>query len=266
MKIGERHIEIRTLLKKVVPFARILWGLRRLEEPLRYLSWYLKRGSPDQVQFKNGLRINFSSNAHDLITVAVVFLQKDYGAIDRQSVVIDIGANIGTFALYAAQCGAAKVFAVEPNKEAFDILCQNVAENRLGDVIYPVNCAISDVAGDVGIPKTSSPYNQIVEIGDNTNVCLADYDIIAADTLSNFMEERKIGKVDLLKLDCEGAEFSILPSLSDGTWEKILKVRMEYHMEPQALVELSREKNFDVVHWRKRTKTKGDLWLRNRAS
>ena len=51
MKIGERNFEIRSLHKKVVPFARILWGLRRLEEPLRYLSWYLKRGSPDQVQF-----------------------------------------------------------------------------------------------------------------------------------------------------------------------------------------------------------------------
>ena len=101
--------------------------------------------------------------------------------VDRQSVVMDIGANIGTFALYAAQCGASKVFAIEPNKESFDVLCKNIADNHLRDVIHPVNCAIGGSIGQVGIPKGSSPYNQILEQDNDTTS--TDYDMVAVSTL-----------------------------------------------------------------------------------
>ena len=266
MKVGDRNLQVRRLHQKVIPFAKILLGIRHLEKPIQYISCYLRRESPDQIRFKDGLRINFSSNPHDIVSVAVVFLQKDYGTVDRQSVVMDIGANIGTFALFAAQCGASKVFAFEPNKEAYGVLCKNIKDNNFDDVIHPFNCAISDSIGQVCIPRNSSPYNKIVEQGNDTETAPTDYDMVAADTVGNFMHKHSINHIDLIKMDCEGAEFSILPSLSDDTWTRISKIRMEYHRDPEPLIDLSHMNNFNIDRLKRRTKTKGDMWLTNGAT
>ena len=266
MRIGDRDLKISDLHKKVIPFARILWGIRNLENPIHYLLCYLKRESPGQVRFKNGLKINLSSNPHDTISVAVVFLQKNYGTVEPHSVVMDIGANIGTFSLYAAYCGASTVFAIEPNKEAYEVLCKNIKDNKFDEIIYPVNCAISDSVGQVGIPKNSSPYNKTIEPSVVANHTSTDYDMVAADSISNFMKTNDVKHIDLLKMDCEGAEFSILPSFSKDTWDKISKIRMEYHQDPKKLIDLSHRHNFSVVRMVKHSETNGDLWLTNCAT
>ena len=73
------------------------------------------------------MTVCLSSHPHDLITVFVIFFHKDYGTIPEQSIVLDIGAHIGALSLYAARRGASKVYAFEPNREAYDVLCRNIA-------------------------------------------------------------------------------------------------------------------------------------------
>jgi len=92
------------------------------------LSHYINKNSTLDIplEFRNGLKIQLSNHPHDLITVFVVFVKKDYGDVLKNNIVVDIGANIGAFSLLAAKMGAKKVFAYEPNQVAFEVLQNNI--------------------------------------------------------------------------------------------------------------------------------------------
>lgn len=48
-------------------------------------------------------------------------------------------------------------------------------------------------------------------------------------TLKEFMQKKNIKKIDLLKMDCEGAEYEIIESLSLEDLFKIKRIVMEVH-------------------------------------
>jgi FkbM family methyltransferase len=58
----------------------------------------------------------------------------------------DIGANIGAYSLVAAKChgGKVKICAFEPSFLNFAQLCRNIALNDCGEVIFPLNIALSE--------------------------------------------------------------------------------------------------------------------------
>ena len=70
--------------------------------------------------FRNGIKFKTEENV-DVATIAVIFLKKDYGNIKRNSTVIDIGANIGVFSVYAGLRNC-KVYAYEPMPNTFMVL------------------------------------------------------------------------------------------------------------------------------------------------
>tara|TARA_Y100000992_G_C20962862_1_gene349037 strand:- start:179 stop:454 length:276 start_codon:yes stop_codon:yes gene_type:complete len=68
------------------------------KNPLKIIYHYLLKTSPKFINLRNGITIYTSSNPHDIITFVVIFAKRDYGKIKKNSVVVDIGANIGVFA------------------------------------------------------------------------------------------------------------------------------------------------------------------------
>ncbi len=72
-----------------------------------------------------------------------VIVQDQYGAgAVRGKVVVDAGANIGVFTLYALALGARKVYAFEAVSETYKMLGGNLALNRVGGRIRAVNTAL----------------------------------------------------------------------------------------------------------------------------
>ena len=66
-------------------------------------------------------------------------------------------------------------------------------------------------------------------------------------TLSNFIRNENINRIDLLKLDCEGHEMEVLMGIEDEHWAKIHAIVMEIHdIESRAEIveELLRNKGF----------------------
>ena len=59
-------------------------------------------------------------------------------------VLLDIGANIGVYTIYAAAVHGLRVIAVEPSTENFANLCRNIRENNIGHLVYPFCMAASD--------------------------------------------------------------------------------------------------------------------------
>jgi FkbM family methyltransferase len=83
----------------------------------------------------------------DAVFALVRWLRRQPG--DR-CVIVDIGANIGTTAIPFAGEGF-KVLAVEPVPATFAMLEENVRVNGLGDTVYRVRSAVSEVPGEVSM-------------------------------------------------------------------------------------------------------------------
>lgn len=83
----------------------------------------------------------------DIAIVEEIFTENVYqvGEDDiKDKIVLDLGANIGAFSLYAAALGAKKVYAFEPNPNNYAVLLNNIAINGFEEIIYPIKKAVSD--------------------------------------------------------------------------------------------------------------------------
>lgn len=120
-----------------------------VQNPVAFLWHYVTKTSPASrvVRFRDGLTIHLPGEAEDVVTVFLVFMRRDYGFVPAGSNVVDIGANIGVFSLYAAHQGAARVIACEPGHDTSELLKKNIEANSLGDVITLVKEAVTSSAG-----------------------------------------------------------------------------------------------------------------------
>ena len=161
--------------------------------------------------------------------------------------VIDAGAWIGDFSAYASTKKAV-VYAFEPAKESFSLLCETAKLNE--DRIIPVQKGLSCAEGEVSMSIDSwSGGNSIVMERS------AEKEIIHLTTIDRFVEENKLEKVDFIKADIEGAERDMLRGATNvlKTFSPKLAI-CTYHLpdDPQVLEQIIKEANpnYTVVHLR----------------
>jgi len=243
---------------------RYLWWFARaallLRRPARFLLHYLRRTSPEDrsVELRDGTRIELSGHPHDVITLFVIFVREDYGRLAAPRTVVDVGANIGAFSLYAARAGAQTVLAYEPNAATFGCLLRNVAGNRLEGVIRPQRLAVAREAGaSVRFPAAPSAYNRI-----GAESAPGGYECVATTSLARILERDAPQGIDLLKLDCEGAEYDILLG-NEAALARVGEIRMEYHDgREKELVDLFGRCGFRIALVRADGPANGTLWAR----
>lgn len=134
-------------------------------------------------------------------------------------VIIDIGANIGSFSLFAAYHGAT-VYAIEPEPHNLEALKYNIEINNMQDKVYPCSYAISD-------------YKGVAVISDEGGgATIKDDGIFGAEVevmpLNNFFDLYNIQEVDVLKIDVEGAEPEIILGASKENLQKCKYITMEF--------------------------------------
>ena len=183
-----------------------------------------------KIELKNK-KIKLNNASFSLINDIYINDQYNLKKINiKNKIVIDIGANIGSFSLYAAALGAKKVYAFEPVKATYELLKENIRNNNFGDIIIPINKALGEKeetkqiffsnAGDVG-----ATMNQQMR---KDNVKSINIDIIPLD---KFIKENKISRVDFIKMDVEGYEEQVLLGAKETIkkWKPILSFSA-YHL------------------------------------
>ena len=122
---------------------------------------------------------------------------------------IDAGANIGYYTIMAAGLvgNAGHVYAFEPDAVAFRYLRFNVERNTQGQVT-PVHQALSNG------PGTSCFNPSALEGGFISTLPRAGSTTIETESLDRFIEARDWPRVDVVKLDVEGAEASVLQGMT----------------------------------------------------
>jgi FkbM family methyltransferase len=241
-----------------VYFFKCFWIFKK---PLSFILSYIRMIPPSGgvIELRNGIQIHLSSHPHDVVTVFIIFIRNDYGVVPPRSTVIDIGANIGVYSLYAASCGACRVIAFEPNTEAFRCLQHNIRVNHLETVIEPRRFAVAGSAGKrMRFPKNASPYNSFLR-GESAK----EYEFVKTIDLMNIMED--FDHVDLLKMDCEGAEWDILRGAGHDVLDRIGAIRMEYHLgQRDQIAGFLQQNGFSLIHLAG-TKDAGTMWLAKRG-
>lgn len=238
----------------------------------------LKKGAAEYI-FRNGIQIK-AEDPVSAATIVVVFIKKDYGNIHDDSVVIDVGANIGVYSIFAAAARNTTVYAYEPAPKNFYLLEENIRLNKLENRIFPFNFGIAakkekrklylgESPFHSFLPAKESPFNALYHnIEENRK---QKYSEINCISLKDVFEENKIGRCDLLKIDCEGAEYEILYNLPDEYFRKIKEIRLEYHNylnnkknTGDSLRRFLEEKGFAVLKNKKTSNSQGDLWFKKK--
>jgi len=166
------------------------------------------------------------------VTDSVLLSIRPFVAAD--AVCLDVGANIGLYSLALATVAPqGKVYAFEPSPTTFDYLHHNVDCNGLANV-ESFKLALGDqAAGTVhfhDIPFfTAGSF--AVEDGSflTSDVLGSNYFEAPATTLDAFVAEKGIDRVDLIKIDVEGAELSVLDGARKTLSSMQPKVVLEFN-------------------------------------
>lgn len=149
----------------------------------------------------------------------IFFTSIPYYKPPANAIVIDVGAHIGTFCLLMAhKSPQGKFFAIEPAQDSFDILEKNITENNLLRKLVPCRFALSDSNSKVKLFHDEYSGNWGHSIVSELS---KTYEEVEAMTLDSFFEQYRISYCDLIKLNCEGAEFRIIEHVSTKTLNKI---------------------------------------------
>jgi FkbM family methyltransferase len=150
-----------------------------------------------------------------------VVLQDEYRAdrIANDAVVIDAGANIGAFTVFAAlRAPEGRVYAFEPTKITFDTLERNT---KPYSHVIAIHSALGNRVGNAEllIESASGEGNSLAEA--NLAGSYSGKETVPVTTIDAFVRERHLPRVDFIKIDTEGFEKEIL----EGAQETLQKFR-----------------------------------------
>jgi len=165
------------------------------------------------------------------------------GDFAKGDVVVDIGANIGAFALWAVRCGATRVVAYEPENDNYACLRGNLDLNPgLRGAVEAVLRGVWSTATTLQVVGRHGGAQTHAEAGGT----------VAADSLDELFEGHAIEACAFLKLDVEGAEYPIFDGAASATLDRCRRIALEFHAAPEdrlgrLLTKLTRTHKLEVL-------------------
>ena len=157
-----------------------------------------------------------------------IFLDKEYEyeniKVEENDIVLDLGANIGIFSLYAESKKSKHIYSFEPIKEYYEMLKENLKNYKN---IQFFNSAISYKTGKSKIVRNFDNNTILTEVYDQFGIKNENKTEIDTLSINDFIDN--IEKIDFMKLDIEGSEYDIFENITNYNLNKISKIVCEYH-------------------------------------
>lgn len=161
--------------------------------------------------------------------------------MSADAVFFDVGANYGLYALMAATTSGdrAQVYAFEPQPALSRSLVASLKFNRLENVVV-TRAAVSSISGKLTffVPRTGSGVGSILR-DYAAQQSETDAVEVAAVTLDDFARTNAISRVDIMKIDVEGAELDVLQGAA--SFLRNYQPIVWFEVNPPALVAAGRE-------------------------
>ncbi|HEY6323999.1 MAG TPA: amino acid adenylation domain-containing protein, partial [Thermoanaerobaculia bacterium] len=218
-----------------------------------------------RLRLPTGLEVLYQSRVEAEHLFADIFEQRAYLrhgiALADGDCVFDVGANIGLFSLFAAQCcRGARIYAFEPAPPLYEILRANTAGRGLPVKTFNVGIAAAAGVRELTFYPESSGMSSFhadleeeqavlrvllddqrrrgalgsAELARHAEDLLAErFQAVAfrcpVRTLSEVIREEGIECIDLLKVDVQKSELEVLAGLAEEDWTKVRQVVAEVH-------------------------------------
>ncbi len=236
-------------------------------------------------ELPNGLTIFHQNQSETEFVYDEIFTNQTYLkhgiTLCNEDCVFDVGANIGLFTLFVGQrYQNATIYAFEPIPPVFESLQLNTTLYGLNARLF--ECGLAEKAKQEAF--TFYPHNTVVS-GSSTNAEevrqvvksfllnqqelrdvhapgeLVD-ELLEARletkeytcqlrTLSEIIKENGVERIDLLKIDVEKSEQSVLEGIEDNDWPKIQQLVIEVHDiggRLETIANLLRTRGYEVHH------------------
>ncbi len=155
-----------------------------------------------------------------------VFIDKFYDKelTSQKPLIVDVGGNQGYFSLrYRQLYPQAVIYTFEPDPTNFDRLNRNVKESPSGHIhAFMMGMGNETRTEKLFLHPTNLGGHSIVQETDNQ-----PFEEIRIIGIEEAFETYQWKQVDLLKLDCEGAEFEIIMALNETLAKKIQTIVYE---------------------------------------
>jgi len=206
----EEHLGHSGVVKLEIDFGNIV-------EPVVINNSIFKSSFDDRSNFYTFKEIFYDKIYHDEVV-----------KVEENDIVVDIGANIGFFTVYANQFNPKKIICLEPDIRSYLTLLEHT---KKFDNVDCYNLAISDEIGIV-----SFCYSDIISAGSHlkkfrdliSGEINLETNVLAID-LEKLFDLFNLTHIDFLKIDCEGGEKDVFKTIKNSTLKKIKKISLEFH-------------------------------------
>jgi FkbM family methyltransferase len=218
-------------------------GLRYLLYPLIYINYVRKGEKIKKVTYNSQYKLwcytvgrfsFFSSSPGWVYSFNYLFrILKQISCYaylpQKGDIVLDVGAGLGEETLIMADLvgNNGKVFSIEANPRVFSALEYIVKNNGLTNVLL-FNNALSDKNEMISIEDSVESADSFLANSVNNTRNSQNKMNVQALTLDSFIEGNKIEKIDLLRVNIEGAEQLMIKGMESGI-EKIKNIAISCH-------------------------------------
>jgi len=175
------------------------------------------------------------------------FLQS---AIKPGMTVVDVGVNKGYYSLLAASLlqGKGRVLSFEPSPENCRWIRRSIAANGY-ECVSLFEMALSDKEGEITLHMgTTSGSHSITETSRGRT---GESITVKAGTLDAVLAEQRVDRVDVVKIDVEGAECLVLGGAAkmlrqNGPMKIVADVHPQYGVNPEEVIRTLEDFGFSV--------------------
>ena len=185
----------------------------------------LSDGQRKTIDLKTeGLKKHFSEWQNYTGAILEQFNTRDYYQNfleEDDKVILDLGANIGLFAIHALPW-ADRIVCVEPTPSHFELLEQLTSEF---DTIERVQYAVSPIDAPVIFytENSNSTMNSLIPRS-------GEQLVVEGLTLESLAKKCNLDRIDFIKMDIEGSEYIVLnESTVDYILKNVPKILIEFH-------------------------------------
>ena len=193
-----------------------------------------------------------------------MFVERKYDCynLNNLDVVLDIGANAGLFSLLMVQQGAKKVYAFEPNQQSL-VNLRHMFRNT--DAVEIVEKAV--YTSDEPLEFFINPNNTTIGSVSETHVLKSTVDMqkitVPAISLQTFIADTQLDKISLIKMDIEGAEYTIMEQLDKNIYDKVDSFLIEFHDNSDGrvvkLIDILNRNGYDITQIRNQSSNTNEL-------
>lgn len=160
--------------------------------------------------------------------------------INVSGTVIDAGANVGFFTLYAKHYGAKKIYSIDPDPLPFFYLQKNFGQDA-NVTLLNKGMNVSDGGMDINLCLGASVGTSEFFVTENS--MKMHIPTISIDSILKIEDN-----INLLKLDIEGTEFKVIENLNQKHFDKINQFFIEFHFDSSPIAQKLTENGYRVEY------------------